>query len=44
MKVFGEELKKYLIVDFTDKDTLENNNLTVEQYFQTSPQSNIFAN
>nr|XP_022292453.1 GTPase IMAP family member 4-like [Crassostrea virginica] len=42
MAVFGEELKKYLIVVFTGKDKLEKNNLTVEQYVQTYPKSTIF--
>nr|XP_022292452.1 GTPase IMAP family member 4-like [Crassostrea virginica] len=42
MAVFGEELQKYLIVVFTDKDKLEKSNSTVEQYVQTYPKSTKF--
>ena len=35
MKVFGEDLREYLIVVFTHKDDLEDENITVDEYIQS---------
>lgn len=35
MKVFGEDLREYLIVVFTHKDDLEDENITVDEYVQS---------
>lgn len=43
MKVFGDDLKKYLIVVFADKDQLECNDMTVKSYIQTmNKSSNLY--
>ena len=39
MKVFGEDLKDYLIVVFTHKDRLEDENITVNDFVQTMDKS-----
>ena len=39
MKVFGEDLKDYLIVVFTHKDRLEDENITVDEFVQTMDKS-----
>ena len=39
MKVFGEDLKDYLVVVFTHKDRLEDENITVDDFVQTMNKS-----
>nr|XP_022295275.1 GTPase IMAP family member 4-like isoform X2 [Crassostrea virginica]XP_022295276.1 GTPase IMAP family member 4-like isoform X2 [Crassostrea virginica]XP_022295277.1 GTPase IMAP family member 4-like isoform X2 [Crassostrea virginica]XP_022295278.1 GTPase IMAP family member 4-like isoform X2 [Crassostrea virginica]XP_022295279.1 GTPase IMAP family member 4-like isoform X2 [Crassostrea virginica] len=39
MKVFGEDLKDYLVVVFTNKDRLEDENITVDDFVQTMNKS-----
>ena len=39
MKVFGEDLKDYLVVVFTHKDRLEDENITVDDFVQTMDKS-----
>nr|XP_022287294.1 GTPase IMAP family member 4-like isoform X1 [Crassostrea virginica]XP_022287295.1 GTPase IMAP family member 4-like isoform X1 [Crassostrea virginica] len=43
MKVFGDDLKKYLIVVFADKEQLECNDMTVTSYIRTmNKSSNLY--
>ena len=39
MKVFGEDLKDYLVVVFTHKDRLDDENITVNDFVQTMDES-----
>ena len=39
MKVFGEDLKDFLVVVFTHKDRLEDENMTVDDFVQTMDKS-----
>ncbi|XP_062588589.1 GTPase IMAP family member 9-like [Saccostrea cucullata] len=39
MKVFGEEAKKFMIVVFTGKDRLENDDMTIEDFVSTMDNS-----
>ncbi|XP_062618315.1 GTPase IMAP family member 9-like [Saccostrea cucullata] len=43
MKVFGEDAKKFMIVVFTGKDRLENENMTIQDFVSTMNKSSNLA-
>lgn len=43
MKIFGDDLKDYIVIVFTDKDSLEENDMTIDDFVKTiNKSSNIW--